>query len=479
MLNDMLKEIGKDNVVDNLELSKEMIKPQPNDWVVPAIENMFKKIQDEVSKLGNNIKGAYFKNKNIKKYYAEIDKLVKDRFGIPIHHAYAPIPYAVYTVAPKSTFNTIKRFNLGIIGSIANNAKDSNTDVVDMTKADQRMQAMANLTKANAELEKTLNSDGVIIDLDKAVIKNLPKDYYIQVITSPYILFEKFNFSPLEVTALLLHEVGHAFTHLEYSYKNVALTTNLVDTITENVAKNKSTKDILKIVYQDVLDGNPDDVKDGNLITIGLKTINKYQAYVMYNNNNFHSDTDSEQLADQFSARMGLGNELILSLNTIIKTYGYRPPAQDPSTGEYLLVFGVTAMYIIMAASALGSVIGAIFGIIISAVLALKLYREKSPSSTYDDDYRRLKRIRNDMVRQMRLYKLDKKIIQSYLDTIDYTDKLLAKLKVPKYESIITKIYYRMHTSKVNMIDVKYIEQLTEDLMENDLHTASMKLKMV
>jgi len=199
----------------------------------------------------------------------------------------------------------------------------------------------------------------------------------------------------------------------------------------------------------------------------------------MYNNNNFHSDTDSEQLADQFSARMGLGNELILSLNTIIKTYGYRPPAQDPSTGEYLLVFGITAMYIIMAASALGSVIGAIIGVIISAIFALKLYREKSPSSTYDDDYRRLKRIRNDMVRQMRLYKLDKKIIQSYLDTIDYTDKLLAKLKVPKYESIITKIYYRMHTSKVNMIDVKYIEQLTEDLMENDLHTASMKLKMV
>ena len=164
MLQDMINELGRERIVDNTMLSREIIKPQVNDWVVPAIENMFKKIRDEVINMGSGKQAAYFKNKNIKKYYSEIDRLAKDRFGITIAHAYAPTVYAVYTVAPKNSLNTLRLFNLEIVRGIEKAAKDTNTDIVDLTKEDDYRQAMDKMTKANKALEKALNSNGVIID---------------------------------------------------------------------------------------------------------------------------------------------------------------------------------------------------------------------------------------------------------------------------------------------------------------------------
>jgi len=473
-------------------LSTEMIASQPNDWLVPALEKEFEAIIREVKVIGYTDSNKYFKDKTIKNHYKRIDQLVLKRTGLPVVHGASETPYGIFTAPPKDVYHILKTNAITAYNNTVKMLKQNGSsgkkleEVIDF---EQDIKTVVEATvKSMSELSKKLNADGVLIDLEKATISGLPKDYKVAVATNIGTLVHKLNLNAREITALLLHEVGHAFTHIEYSYRKLHVDSVLLDTLHENLlVKNKSKKATLKLIYEDVLDGNPKDIENDNLVIAAVKTLNKYTASTAFHNDSAYSLTDSEALADQFATRFGLGDEIVIVLDKWTKVLGGYPDYEMFKLGlfvmETLTTLYVTITFAAITLITIGSPVAAgIMGAIIFGAFKYldgkgKVFAYKV--STYDEDYVRYKRIRNDIVRQLRTNSFDKAVTKEMLSSLDTIDTILKE--VPKWnydKSFSEKIYEIFNPYVINYGTYKQIEQLMENLSENNLHALSLKIKM-
>lgn len=475
---------------DKDNLSTEMIAPQPNDYVIPALIEQFEKIIGFNSKFDFSSSLSYFRNKNVKRIIDRIDTLLLDRFGIAFKHISSDgIGYAVYSVPPKNNSNLKRSIedHYNDVESYLKNLKGGNKEISEIIDTRQDETAIIkNWYKSINALEKTLNTKGVNIDLQNAKISGLPKDYVVFAMFDPYNLINRAELDAKELVSVLMHEIGHGFTQLEYSYRTVRTTSVLIDSVQDSLLKkNKSFKDTIKIAYEEALDGNPMDLDKVNTITALIKLGDKYIIDSRYPNEAIHSGTDSEQLADQFAGRFGLGVEIGLALIKLKKldiTVGMTVTVLTP------LLLITTIYSILLVGGLMGGllvelVIVAIFifvWLIQDVVESMFTTGGTGIEQTYDSDKQRFQRIKNELIRQIRTSKLDKKLASKMLDDITTLNKFISVAKDEYKSASWSDKLYRIFSSsaKHNML-MKEIEQTTEDLMENDLYTMSLKLKTI
>ena len=472
----------------DVRLATEIIAEQPNDYVIPALVEQFEKIIDLNNRFNFNSSLAYFRNKNVKKVMDRIDTLLLDRFGINFKHISGDgLGYAVYPVPPKNNNNldtTIEQQYTEVeefLEYSSGGNKDAG-EVKDYYKDETSI--LRNWYKSMNNLEKVLNTKGVNIDLQKAKISGLPKEYSMFIIFDPYSLITKANLTSRELVAVMLHEVGHGFTHLEYSYRTVRTTSVLIDSVQDSlIKKNKTFKDTIKIAYEEALDGNPNDIKDKNTVTALIKLGDKYIRDSLYVNEAVHSGTDSEQLADQFSGRFGMGSELSSALDKM--------DVLQMHLGSIIVFMApVILMTTIYSILMVGTIVGGLaLELFIMAVFVMTMiiqtFIESALTSggtkredTYDSDKRRYQRIKNEMIRHIRNNKLDKKLSNKMLNDIAMLDKLINVAKDEYQSSSWSDKLFRLFSSNAkHNVKMKEIEETIEDLMENDLYTMSLKFK--
>lgn len=469
------------NATDNIELGRnlthEMIHTQTDIVFTTELEKEIQFIKTEVNKEDIRSSKNFFKNALATKSLKSIGDILSKRFGFEINFIFEEGAGLCTIPVYPSEYNIVTDIAKYYQGEYRYKSKSdtvmSPKDIKDFKESSDHV--YQNIYKAFDSLNKKLAKENVVIDLKKAKIHNLPKEYNIFIIADiAYALHEKgLKWTASELVAGILHEVGHSFTLFEKSIYTVKNTILLMDTIKEQLNnKNNNTDDIINITYKKI--SNKTSV-DNTLNTSAALTefLNGYS----FVDDKFEQNSriSAEQQADQFASRFGYGKELV----TLISSYGdnYRLK----TTFEVLLEGGNIGGLILVLAGVIinpGGTIAFMAVLFLIEILGLRNYNKLWKQ--YDTDLRRYLRIKQDAIRQLRLYNKKDVINQAMYKRLEDTI-LLITTKVEIMSNMNNRNFLNKFVDKiesdVNTKKVVNMLEISESLMENDLHYLNLKLK--
>ncbi len=287
-----------------------------------------------------------------------------------------------------------------------------------------------------------------------------------------------------ELTAIVLHELGHAFTYYEYSNR-LATTNRLLADLAEksrDYDPEKRTYIFKELGYnlqlsnaevEDLYNSNDGYILGPKLFKVYISKVDGLRKITKYD------ETTSESLADNFAVRQGYGKDLVTGLD---KLYKFEPERNDLvlalfiSTEIFFDFIILPALYIslIMAGSYIAAAV--IIGFFILSLTSGNLnYKDM----TYDNLKERYTRIEKGMINALKNRDLPKEQVASLIEQIEDIKNLISEVNV--YVPIKDKLYnylffFSSGSSKEIAKDIKRQQELN-DLGNNDLFITAAKLK--
>ncbi len=441
-----------------------------NDNFGPQLEAIFGDIANGITN------GTIKSNKDIEKqdFLVRIEKLVSNRLGLSIEIETNVDSIGAILVMPINDHNIL----------IPNDFKGH-----DFIKE----------IKKKAKYE---NKDKGYIDLKNSVVSGIFSTYKHTLYMNIYNNVKVELFTPGEMTAIMLHELGHAFTWYEYSDR-LESTNQVMQTILSELSKKEKN---LTYIYRE-LEGSfklskeeiDDIVNTPSGIILGYKIFNvMIKEYTSQLPVDKYNETSSEQLADQFANRFGYGRELVCALDKLAKKHPGTTFGRVISTVTIgvLLTVAVTSFltFILVTLFSASPMLGLLFGIgvgianIPTAIAAIifgsivgivfliiaKIFNITG-HMTYDQGVERYKRIRNDLISLLKVQGLHLEDKQSIINDVNNIDNIIKNpsIKPGLVDSIIEGATNLFRKEAVN--DIK-IQRLLEELASNDLFLKSAQL---
>jgi hypothetical protein len=342
------------------------------------------------------------------------------------------------------------------------------------------------------ELEKNLENLEKLLDSKvKNVIdikRNKVTGVFTKIKTTLYLDLNELSACQLdshEIVAVILHEVGHLFTYFEFSNRQNSM--NQVLGLISSNQLNKNTRQQREMVFRkaekilDLPENFLEEVVDEESDVIKLSmVVNKTAYYLKSQNNAYSYDVSScEQLADQYSSRMGYGRHLATGL------YKLHRASADPDLKEFgggpvsrilmeiiTMALGVIAVFLPgpMAAIMVGfSFLLLVINVIMAGDATFNKYN-------YDNVKTRLTRIRSDSIIQLNQEKDDaqKKYIINNIKTMD---KLISMTF--EYQDILSRLFNFLSPKHRNAsVKMELLKKL-ELLAANDLYLKSAEFKTI
>ena len=281
------------------------------------------------------------------------------------------------------------------------------------------------------------------------------------------------------VVAIILHELGHAFTYYEFSDRVSSTNQVMADialTVKDKADKSKriylfkelATKlDIDEKEFNDILE-------EDNRIIFGVKLFKKYMTSVSSLMEQVkYDETSSEQLADNFATRFGYGKHIVEALDVMMKGSAER------SRGMYkvsvMLDLLVTLLMPLVAIA--GMVLFIPLGVFYSFLLFIILTNsgDNDKDMTYDDLKTRYSRVRHQLILQTQELNISKSDLKALVDSIHQLDDIIKGTQVftPLYTSIVNFFSSTNKSAKENIALQKVMETLTN----NELFVKSAQLR--
>lgn len=487
---------------EEISVAHEMIEQQHNDYVVNALNELFEDLIQNV-KTSKSIKKAsdLHKDANCLNILNKIDYTLKERFGIETKFVAVDngwncgvlvsnprdvdtIQNDMFSEVMSELKATVERYNL----SEANTKAKKEVQEMDMfnISAKDNLSLIYNYRKSITTLRDKLKTSSIIIDRKKAKIIGLPNEFIAYLQHDLYSFIKKIKYTAEELTATFLHEMGHAFTYIEYSYRSVTNTSVLIDTFLENLdKKNKAPKDSLILAYEKVSGDTSSEYKTKDAISATIYMLDSYLKENKFRlTGSAHPGIDAEQLADQFAGRFGMGQYIITGLEKFRKEFesgSFEKMFDGFVLGFSVVVAGGAVIALAMMSLVVETIIAGIaFLLIILALMTIRnpFTSDNDPGYTakYDDVKQRYKRIRNEAMRSLRTNPGSKTTIETTIANIDKMDEVLKAVpdaKVNMMDAIIRKL----SSSTKHRLEIRTIERMIEDLSENNLYLASAKLQ--
>lgn len=295
-------------------------------------------------------------------------------------------------------------------------------------------------------------------------------------------LFKTYKMSAPEVTAVTLHELGHAFYGFEYSDRMETANQVMQNVIKEVTSKKDKSDRVyvykeLKSVNSKITEQEVDSLLTGNRVIAGktwfkviIGTVEEQLQDSTYAKNSF------EQLADNFATRFGYGRSLVSGLEKLVGHYYLNP--EKSKAGFSLLYFFESLSFVVMAATAVIAMpLTPLLAIICGALafLSLRAGAEDARDYTYDDLKIRYKRVRNEYVERLKDMKLSSEIVKPILDDINFMDKIISETYV--YRNAIEYFSNFIFSSASKAKKSIQEQQLLEELAMNDLFIASAEIR--
>ncbi len=333
-------------------------------------------------------------------------------------------------------------------------------------------------------IRKDITNKTGTVDLKKAKLSGIFSVYVHDCWLDVYGNLTNYKLTPGQIAAILLHEIGHAFTFYEYSDR-MSRTNQVMLDLTEHLFSNKE-KD-LNYVYaevkklKEVTKEEAEVLAGDNRVIAGIKLSRIYVECVgTALMNDKYNDTSSEQLADMFASRFGMGRELIEGLEALYKFHG-GAPEHSRGAGRifmYITTFladlffpGLFFFYLLPISLPAALAVG-----IMLFVFIMYISGDAKRDMTYDELKQRYLRIRQQYISFIKDKNLDIPTLKTHIDKLDYVDSVIADLK--PFSTIlrtVSNIVFSNNKEAKSDID---LQKLVEELAHNDLFLMSAKFRV-
>jgi len=469
------------------EISLEAIGRLAKDPIVEKLTGFVSELR-KIAEDGKLVEGDSVNNtnKHTKKLLKNIEKDLHKRFGIN------------FNIDLRINSNYIFYVPITDLGATASQSEgyyDILEDIItnDKTYKDtiyEKIYDSAKKTRA-----KILNSNDLRIDFNNAKIYGMEDDYAGRISIDPSVLFNV-NMTDKEITAIIMHEIGHGFSKFAYINKTFG---SVLSTM-EGLMDVKGDKNKIINLTNELFGTNFDNAND---LLFGI-----VKGEFINHDKNMYTFTNDESTADQFAVRFGLGSELATSLSRL---YGISVESENGDYGDralyclktYLLytilgmilvtispsnpAFLFAASILFITASSCLS-ISIIYGLIHAYNSTNKDSNNKKSGYsevqqvefTYDRIVDRIKRMKLDLNRQLRTLDLTKEDKSNILQSISIIDKQIKRFKNTydySYTNFGTAVsmLFNGHDS----ISKREFFIKIEELTENDLHHQQEKFKQL
>lgn len=338
------------------------------------------------------------------------------------------------------------------------------------------------ILKSGRELKGTVNTETVRVT---GVFSEYPNYLFMN-----FRDLIKTDLTTAEITAVMLHEVGHGFYACEYADRFESANQILAAVFAE-MTERKDKKD-MAYVYRELKKLNPElTEKETELLVSDDKIIAGYYWFKFMVGAvesqmpvRKYDETSFEAMADNFVSRFGYGRHLVTGLDKI-----HRAHFSHPNSAIQKLFYWTQVLNLYLAFSGL-AVILANFGVIASTVpwvlvnfgiylfsigTAVWMSGDDKKDMTYDDLRDRYKRVRNDAVADLKNYKLPEEYVDMMVSNIKAMDKIIDTTNTTK--NAFNQFSWLLFPANRRADGSIKEQRMLEDLIANDLFVKSAELR--
>lgn len=389
-------------------ISQEMIKYQNNDTFPQKLTEKIEYIYKEIDN------GIYMDNKTLIEksgYLKEVQTMLCNRFNMNI-----VLDKELHLLYPAAIIPFFSNY-LSDLSSMRNIGSDKFSTIFKFNEIHKHINEIEKEKKTI--LAKLQNRKGYI-DL-----KNARVGGYLSEVKH-FLIIDFFNLknnaiTPSELTAIIFHEVGHAFAGLEYHYKLETTNSTITDIINE-INKNNPDKAVYifkkhftQKEFAEISVKNSKEITDfyGKIVLAYLGEIKTQMSNSKYDETNF------ENLADSFAMRFNLGKDLVSALNKLNRRYGL---VYENSR----ITYGIL-LFIDLLLNILFLALFKIPGAIIMAAILVTFYNSNNTIMTYDFPLERYNRIKNSIINNLKNINLPSELVKELLAQFVFINEVIEK----------------------------------------------------
>ena len=352
--------------------------------------------------------------------------------------------------------------------------------------------------KQSAILKESRGESGYV-DLKNAKVGGLFSKYESYLYLNFYIAVARWKLTAPEITAIILHELGHIFHTHEYSDR-LETTNQVLANITKELLTEKKEKNLnyvfreLQTIKKDITENEVDTILNGNRTIAGYYLFKTVVGSIRSQSSSaLYDRTSSEQLADNFASRFGYGRPLISGL----EKYSKECPLEKSKHYELftsvltMVTASMAVFFRLKAFAVFYPVLKRFLPVMVPVLIVVLFYDfavhagsalyqtltsgETTKDYTYDDLKIRYQRIRNDYVGRLKQLDLPNDELKAVLKDIAFMDTIIKETH--QYRTVYDLLANLIFSKDRQAVKAVKEEQLLEELANNDLFLQSAHFK--
>ncbi|EDV6067299.1 hypothetical protein AAB97_000206 [Salmonella enterica subsp. enterica] len=330
------------------------------------------------------------------------------------------------------------------------------------------------------QLSKNIDEIVGVVDLVNGRVKGAFEKIVIRVfVTDGFI--RTMEFTPENKAALVMHEVGHAFTFLEFIAESAKTDFSLATATRELLQTTDKEK---KITLAKSLNDAMGTTVDVNVIAESSDVATWYTVYIsnkeeqarVATHTGRYSDTSAEFVADQFVTRHGGGAAMADTLAKIYKHLGKISVRDRISIWTQYAVCSLSVISAIAGLSLINPILGTM-GTVALFVNLKTITQYDFTYSTYTSDKDRVAKLKQELVGRLKDRDLPQDIRVSTLDAIKEIDKILKTLNDNR--TIMELITIALRPDVHQAVKQEQVQKTLSTVINNDLFKTAATLDSI
>lgn len=317
------------------------------------------------------------------------------------------------------------------------------------------------------------------VDLAKSKVGGIYSTHTHPVYMHFTLLVKTINLTARECAAIFLHEIGHLFTFFEFSDR-MSTANQVLEQIAKEVAgnRNERAEHIFKLTSDLHAEINPKDIdlilsEDGAVAGMAFQSLLTGVLSSVIRDTRY-AETASEQLADSFAVRWGFGRDLLVALDKMSVFMGDTAKSNTTLWILSLIEIAMAAIMALYPLILLPMPVGGPLAVLV-VLFSLMLFNGHNNYKTYDNLRDRYKRMRNEIVAELKNDRLPKDSVKYALDSLDHIDGIIAKTGTG--ETFITRLMAVVSPWTRRTLNHQEFQRMLEDLAHNDMFVMSQRFK--
>lgn len=330
------------------------------------------------------------------------------------------------------------------------------------------------------QLSKNIDEVVGVVDLVNGRVKGAFEKIAIRVfVTDGFI--RTMEFTPENKAALVMHEVGHAFTFLEFIAESAKTDFSLATATRELLQTTDKEK---KITLAKSLNDAMGTTVDVNTIAESSDVATWYTVYIsnkeertrVATHTGRYSDTSAEFVADQFVTRHGGGAAMADTLAKMYKHFGRISVRDRISIWTQYAICSLSVISAIAGLSLINPILGTM-GTVALFVNLKTITQYDFTYSTYTSDKDRVAKLKQELVGRLKDRDLPQDIRVSTLDAIKEIDKILKTLNDNR--TIMELITIALRPDVHQAVKQEQVQKTLSTVINNDLFKTAATLDSI